>query len=182
VNGTATSAVAMDIEDGEYQEVRERKKGHRFFLICCDTKRAVLYLNSAVFLLNIFTLAVAISKAVSSDFSMTEDFRKAIIIRTCGLFVMFAAILGAYWYSKTLVTVGLLFTCYQLTMATIGIVRYDWKEGGSNESGKLEVLLPAVWYTLMFYAETAFVSEVHSGIMSHETYRRREKYSCCCTC
>lgn len=175
---STTSAITMDV-DGD--QVREKKEGHKFFLICCDTKRAVLYLNSIVLLLNIFTLAVAVSKAVSNDDPTADGFVKAIIIRSCGLFVTFTAILGAYWYSKSLVSVGLLFTCYQLTVATIGLARYNWT-GGYNEDGKLEVLLPAVWYALMFYAEAAFVSEVHDGVMNHETYQRREKYSCCCTC
>ena len=156
---------------------REKKKGHKFFFFCCDSKRAVIWLAMPMFMLNLMALTLG---AVRGDPSM-EGYVQAMVVRGCGMFVMFTTILGAWWYNKIIVLVGLLFVCYQLTMAIIGISKYDW-QSDYNEDGKLEILLPLVWNVLLFYAEAVFISEVNDGIMSDETYKRREKYSCCCNC
>lgn len=168
-----TSAITMGNDE---EGVRETKKGHKLFFICCDTKRAVLWLNTIVLLLNIFIITAAI---VQSDRAKAEGYTQAMIVRGCGLFVTFTTILGAYWYSKSIVLVGLVFTCYHFTVSIFKISRYNW-DGGYNEEGKLAVILPVIWNSLLFYAEGMFISEINDDTMSAETYKRREKYSCCC--
>jgi len=101
---------------------------------------------------------------------------RVMLVRGCGMFVTFATLLGAIWYSKSVVTVGLLFTCYQASVAVINLRKYNLNGG----NGRLEVIFPLVWSILNFYAQGVFISEVNDGIMSAETYKRREKYSCCC--
>mmetsp|Transcript_19434 Transcript_19434/g.41556 ORF Transcript_19434/g.41556 Transcript_19434/m.41556 type:complete len:204 (+) Transcript_19434:205-816(+) len=173
----AVSVITIENEETKVG-VRERKKGHKFFFVCCDTKRAVIWLNTLILMVNVFTLTAAV---VQTDRVKADGYVQAIIVRCCGMFVTFTTLLGAYWYSKSIVLVGLAFTCYQLTIAVFKCARYNWN-GGYNEDGPLDVIVPAVWYTLLFYAEGAFISEVNDGIMSAETYKRRERYSCCCNC
>mmetsp|Transcript_12175 Transcript_12175/g.26267 ORF Transcript_12175/g.26267 Transcript_12175/m.26267 type:complete len:129 (+) Transcript_12175:1898-2284(+) len=122
-----------------------------------------------------------LTAAVVSDRERAEGYTQEIIVRGCGMFVTFTTLLGAYWYSKSIVLVGLAFTTYQLTVAVFKCARYNW-DGGYNEDGLMDVIVPAVWYTLLFYAEGVFISEVNDGIMTPETYKRRERYSCCCNC
>mmetsp|Transcript_31985 Transcript_31985/g.57816 ORF Transcript_31985/g.57816 Transcript_31985/m.57816 type:complete len:203 (-) Transcript_31985:384-992(-) len=171
-SASTRSAISLDNEDDGF---RERKQGHKLFFVCCDTKRAVLWLNTIELMLNIFILTAA----VMSDRAKAEGYNRAMIVRGCGMFVTFTTLLGAYWYSKSIVLVGLVHTCYQLTVAVFKITRFNW-DGGYNEESELEVLLPIIWNSLLFYAEGMFISEVNDGIMSSQTYKRREMYSCCC--
>ena len=159
-------------EEGEY--VYEAKRGHKFLFCCCDTKRAVIWLNYVVLLLNILTLTATIMNGNRE----ADGFVKAIVMQSCGMFITFTALLGAYWYSKTIVGVGLIYACYHLTVGIMNMAKYNWT--GDNEDGKLVVILPFLWYILTFYAEAMFIVELHDGTMSPETYKSREKYSCCC--
>ena len=156
------------------------KLGHKFLFVCCDTKRAVIILTSITILLNSLTFSSAMIKY---DGTNAEGFNGAMVMLGCGIFVTFCALLGAFWYSKSVVAVGLLYTTYQLTMDIIGISKYDWSSsgGGDDGGGKLAVLLPLIVNALIFYAEAMFISEVNDGIMSKGTYKARERYSCCCT-
>ena len=100
----------------------------------------------------------------------------------CGIFITFATIVGAFWYSMTVVGVGLLFTSYQLTRGIIKVTKFSWTTTTTmNSRGVVGVLLPVIINLLLFYAEGLFISEIGDGIMSHETYTSRERYSCCCT-
>mmetsp|Transcript_22871 Transcript_22871/g.39127 ORF Transcript_22871/g.39127 Transcript_22871/m.39127 type:complete len:203 (+) Transcript_22871:288-896(+) len=170
--------VAVGNEEEEEEGVRERKLGHKLFFCCCDTKRAVLWLNITFLLLNIFTFTAAIAR---KDVERAEGFTQGMIMRGCFMFVTFSTILGAWWYSKTIVLVGLIFTTYQLTVAVMKASKYDWN-GGYNEDGELEVILSLIWNMLLFYAEGAFIWELNDGIITAETYKRRERYCCCFNC
>jgi len=163
-------------DDDEDEDAREEKRGHKLFFVCCDTKRAVVWLNTAVLLLNVFTLTGAL---VRRD-EWTEGYQQALIVRVCGMCVTLATLFGAYSYSKSVVLVGLAFTAYRLTVAVLGVAQHDWR-GGDNEKTELQVLLPLLGNVLLFYAEAMFVLEVNDGIMSKETYKSREKYVCCCS-
>ncbi|KAL9189763.1 hypothetical protein ACHAXT_009438 [Thalassiosira profunda] len=156
---------------------REKKVGHNFFFCCCDSKRAVVWLNTMILMINLFTITYA---AVNSNPS-AEGYTRHMIMQGCGMFVTFATLLGAYWYSKEIVLVGLCFACYQLVVGIAKVAKYDW-QSQYNEEGKLETLFPMVFYTLVFYAEAVFMYEVYVGTMSAETYKRRERHCCCCNC
>ena len=135
----------MENSQDDDNVVREKKQGHKFFFLCCDTKRAVIFLNTAILLLNLFTFTAA---AVQVD-PETEGFYRAMVVRACGMFVTFSTLLGAYWYSKSVVLVGLIFTCYQLTAAIIKTVRYDWGLGSEyNEDSKIQIVSP---YYIKYY-------------------------------
>ena len=127
--------------DNEKEGLRERKKAHRIFFVCCDTERTVLWLNTIILLLNMFKLTAAI---MQSDRARSEGYTKAkaMIVSGCDMFVTFT-LLGAYWYSKSIIHVGLVHTCYQLTVPVFKVTRYNW-ERGYNEDGKLEVMLPVM--------------------------------------
>jgi hypothetical protein len=156
------------------------KLGHKFLFLCCDTKRAVVILTSISMLLNSFAFASAMIKYNGSN---AEGFVGAMVMLGCGIFVTFCAFLGAFWYSKSVVAVGLLYVAYQLTMDVIRVSKYDWSSSGGDDDdgGKLAVLFPLIVNGLIFYAEAMFISEVNDGIMSRGTYKTRERYSCCCT-
>ena len=87
----------------------KRKKGHMFFFVCCDTRRAVLCLNTTMLLLNMSTLTAAVMQL---DCVKAEGYMKVMIVRGCGMFVPFTTLPRAFWYSKSIVIVGLTHTCY----------------------------------------------------------------------
>jgi hypothetical protein len=163
-------------EGGEEEEeyVYQAKQGHKFLFCCCDTKRAVVLLNYVALLFNILTFTAAIMNGNRQ----AETFVKDMVMQACGMFIIFTTLLGAYWYSKTIVSVGLIYACYHLTVGISNMAKYNWQ--GENEDGKLVVILPFLWYILTFYAEAMFILELHDGTMSPETYKIREQYSCCC--
>lgn len=173
-DGEGEQAAKEEEEEAEEEYVYQAKQGHKFLFCCCDTKRAVVWLNYIVLLFNILTLTAAIMNGNRE----ADGFVKDMIMQGCGMFITLTTILGAYWYSKTIVGVGLIYACYHLTVGIMNMAKYNWT--GDNEDGKLVVILPFLWYILTFYAEAMFIIELHDGTMSPETYKTREKYSCCC--
>lgn len=175
VNDSVENVEGGETEQEEEEEyVYEAKQGHKFLFCCCDTKRAVIWLNYIVLLFNILTLTAAIMNGNRA----ADGFVKDMVMQACGMFITFTTLLGAYWYSMTIVGVGLIYACYHLTVGIMNMAKYNWT--GDNEDGKLVVILPFLWYILTFYAEAMFIVELHDGTMSPETYKSREKYSCCC--
>jgi len=158
--------------DEEGNGIKEKKKGHKLFFCCCDTKRAVIMLNTVILMLNVFTLTAMIVQVDPA----TEGYMRALIVRSCGVFITLSTLMGAYWYSKTIVLVGMLFCCYQMTMGTIKLTNFDW----SSEDAKLAVIFPVFWNVLIFYAEAAFVFDLSEGYITSQNYKEREEYSCCC--
>ncbi|KAL7535984.1 hypothetical protein ACHAWF_005331 [Thalassiosira exigua] len=196
-----------DDDDGH----REPKRGHKYCFCLCDTKRAVVWLNTAVLLLQVFTTTAAYRLNDPNE----EGYVKDMIVRGCGMLVTLTTLVGAYYvrislsrpspscfvrrgsstepasffsssfppkraqYSVLLVFVGFAFTGYQLTVAIIQIRQY-YSDGYQDKVN--EVLLSLMLYILMMYAEGAFLWEVSDGIVSAETYKRRERYCCCFRC
>jgi hypothetical protein len=160
---------------------KEKKKGHKFLFFCCDSKRAVIILNTFMCILSsfVFTMALLNRDTSNSNDDDISAFKQAMIIQGCGIFITFATILGAFWYSISVVCVGLLFTTYQLTMGIIKMTKFHWTYADTNSI--VGVLLPVSINILLFYAEGLFISEISDGIMSDETYISRERYSFCCT-
>jgi len=187
-NKSRTSKVAVDgstkrskgtlrASDGGRRTGRaaERKQGHRF-LCCCDSKRAVIFLNLIMLLWCVFTFTFTVLRVDPT----TEGYIRLMTVRGSSLLVTLCTIMGAYWYSKSIVFIGLAFTCFLMVEAIIECVRYDWSPGGDNENGKLEVLAPLLWNVLIFYADAAFIAELADGTLTPENYKRRERFSCCC--
>lgn len=161
---------------------KEKKKGHKFLFFCCDSKRAVIILNTFMCVLSSFVFTMALLNRDNSSSSNDNDisaYKQAMIMQGCGIFITFATILGAFWYSISVVCVGLLFTTYQLTMGIIKMTKFHWTYADTNSI--VGVLLPIAINILLFYAEGLFISEISDGIMSDETYIKRERHSCCCT-
>ena len=173
--GKTNSAIDRHSEQGgggdeEEGATRQKKRGHRLFFCCCDSKRAVVWINMAILLLNLFTFTNTIMNVDSE----TEGYMQVLIIKGCGILVTLATIVGAFMYSKSIVFVGLMFACYQLSMALIKIVRNG--EGGDDTN---TAVLYLVINLVNFYAEAVFISEVTDEVLTPETYKARER-SCCC--
>lgn len=163
---------------------KEKKVGQKFLFFCCDSKRAVIILNTFMCVLSSFVFTMALLNRDNSSSSSSNDddisaYKQAMIMQGCGIFITFATILGAFWYSISVVCVGLLFTTYQLTMGIIKMTKFHWTYADTNSI--VGALLPVAINILLFYAEGLFISEISDGIMSDETYITRERYSCCCT-
>jgi len=173
---TAPQQLANDDESYVY----EPKQGHNLFFFLCDSKRAVLILNTFDF----FVLALSmtrgwkIAQANGVGFDMTNEFTKKFITQSCALFVNVSTILGAMWYSTSIVAVGFLFKCYQLVVSSMSAATY-WQ---TDTEFVATVAVMAGLNVVSLYASGIFMWETYKGILTKETYQKREKYSCCCEC
>lgn len=160
--------------------VYEEKKGHKLFFFLCDTKRAVLILSTLNFFLLALTMARNFKNAKANGvaFDISNEFTKKFVTHACSLFVDCTTILGAMWYSPMIVAVGFSFDVYQLVVSSMSAAQ-NWVD---NPEYITTVTVLAALNVMNLYALGAFMWEVHKGVLTKETYQKREKYSCCCEC
>ena len=160
--------------------VYEEKKGHKLFFFLCDTKRAVLILSTLNFFILALTMARNFKNAKANDvpFDISNEFTKKFVTHACSLFVDCTTILGAMWYSPMIVAVGFSFDIYQLVVSSMSAAQ-NWVDDPEYIT---TVTVLAALNVMNLYALGAFMWEVHKGVLTQETYQKREKYSCCCEC
>lgn len=160
--------------------VYEEKKGHKLFFFLCDTKRAVLILSTLNFFLLALTMARNFKNAKANGvaFDISNEFTKKFVTHACSLFVDCTTILGAMWYSVMIVAVGFSFDIYQLVVSSMSAAQ-NWVDDPEYIT---TVGVLAALNVMNLYALGAFMWEVHKGVLTQETYQKREKYSCCCEC
>jgi hypothetical protein len=157
----------------------EGKKGHKFFGICCDSRRAVI-------IVNIISLLVFISGLVAAlvPGSITVSAQNLVAMIFNILFTL-VIIFGALKFNDTAVTVGLLWEVFIIFFWIIGasstINGTDWSQQfkGARGSTISFVVISIIWQFVNIYAEVVFVYESKYGIMTPDTYKR-EEHSCCC--
>lgn len=114
-----------------------------------------------------------------TPFDFSNDFTKAFITQGCSVFVDITTMIGALWYSVAIVAVGFIFKCYQLVVSTMSAVE-NWQGGNTEFIATVSIL--GGFNLMSLYAAAVFMWEVHKGILTKDTYQKREKYSCCCEC
>ncbi|KAL7492120.1 hypothetical protein ACHAWT_001409 [Skeletonema menzelii] len=161
------------------EEKDEEKKGHKFFGLCCDSRRAVIIVNSLSLVIFICGLIAAIVPG-----SITVGAQNIVAMLFNLLFTV-VIIGGAMKFNQATVFIGLLWElfiiCYWITGATRTIENFDWSKESPEARGSTIafVVISIIWQFVNIYAEVVFVYETHQGIMTPETYKREEQ-SCCC--
>jgi hypothetical protein len=177
---TRQAQLQQQLANDDESYVYEPKKGHNLFFFLCDTKRAVLILSTFDF----FILALSMSRSWKTaqangvGFDMSNEFTKKFVTQAGALFVNVTTIVGALWYSTSIVLVGFLFKCYQLVVSSMSAVK-NWQDD-TEYIATMAVL--AGLNVVSLYASGMFMWETHQGILTKENYQKREKYSCCCEC
>jgi len=204
---TATNHNAAVVEEGRAgrrignadavqvaQVTSTKKVGHVCCGFCCDVRRAVIIINLLAAILAIigvilFATAVGIYgnfddediEINSNATEVTEDldweygeWAKDAPLREIGLGVgiswaaiailfYFIGLIGAIKYSACLVLLSCLFYAAAIIWA---ILFFD--------------VISAVINLLFLYPHIVLYSEIKKGIMAPETYKVRERHSCCC--
>ncbi len=161
------------------EEKGEEKKGHRLFGFCCDSRRAVILVNSLSLILYICGLIAAVVPG-----SITCSAQNIVAMLFNILFTV-VIIFGAMKFIQATVLVGLLWElfiiCFWITGATAAIEGFDWSQQApeARASTITFVVISIIWQFVNCYAEVVFVYEMWQGIMTPETYKREEQ-SCCC--
>ena len=177
---TRRTQLQEQLANDDESYVYEPKKGHKLLFFLCDTKRAVLILSTFDF----FIMALSMSRnyktaqANGIGFDMTNEFTKRFITQACALFVDITTIVGALWYSTSIVLVGFLFKCYQLVVSSMSAAK-NWQ---SDTEYIATVAFLAGLNVLFLYASGMFMWETYKEILTKENYQKREKFSFCCEC
>jgi len=172
--------VAID-DDAEGQS----KLGHKCCGCCCDTRRAVIIVEIVfgifINILNIIFVISGMGVEVVGDPYLEEDIKNALKISAVfyglGIGVAVFVMFGARIYNIWIVAIGLIWNIVQ-TICAIAINSQVFRDHDLTYPAYLAVI-EVVIVLLIIYPKAMFIYEVHSGIMSPETYDREEQ-SCCC--
>ncbi|KAL7493962.1 hypothetical protein ACHAWT_002748 [Skeletonema menzelii] len=157
---------------------KEEKIGHKYCGCCCDSRRAVLIFN----IFNLIFALIAIFIVVGTR-SYIGAYWAFLIV---GIIIISLTIAGAALYNKWMVILGALWAVITLIKSFVKAAR-----GGSfltitDVNGEyysypiVDLIWAIIWQGLVLYADITFIVEVSKGIMSRETYKKREEQSCCC--
>ena len=163
------------------------KLGHKCCGCCCDTKRAVIIIQLIFgIVLNCVGIALslfAVGIRVDDDPQLEEDLKKAgktnAIINGVGIAIAVIVIFGANMYNIYLVLLGILWTITQ-TVVNILLTYQAYQDSSNNSYPVVSAIIPIIVSLMLIYPHAVFIFEVHSGVMSVETYAAREEQSCCC--
>ncbi len=142
--------------------IKDDKQGHRI-LGCCDSRRAVITINS---------IALALS-FVGLLFVLNSDSSNWVIISSCINCVFYFVVLGnvlIFRYGVVIVAILWDVTIFILMIVSLIIGwRYDMN-GIFRDTFKSYGVLVIIFTVHKIFAECAFVYEVRKGTMSRETY------------
>ena len=166
-------ADATPLIDSWIDNAENTKQGRKFFGCCCDSRRAVIVVNTLDIIL---CVACYISFASQAEFTGMQ-----ISVWVVNQIWNVTLILGAVYYSDIIAIMGVMWQLFKLMSDIYIFVAY-------YKSPVVVVLLPSIVYISFaipliictIYANSLFAYEVRNDIMSKATYKRRERYSCCC--
>lgn len=167
------------------------KQGHIFCKVCCDVRRAVIILDIIAIVATLFDMFVVIwanntiEDTVKDDevkeaiYSLEEDMRGIAILAVISLIITAASLYGAIKFSFIPVALNTIFLPIEYIVSNVIMMSVAEKHP-DLEVGAPAWIGSAVSTALVLYAHVMLVFEIRSGIMSVETYRKREAASCCC--
>ena len=162
------------IDDWEINNYDTRKRGKKFFGCCCDSRRAVLVINT-------LDIILCIVLYIYSSFRTRLN---GLQISTWVVNQIWntVTILGAIYYSDVIVIMGVMWQLFKISAIIFHFVEFYPLSKSLEERVALIVYLciavPLIICTI--YANSLFAFEVRRKIMSKATYKKRERYSCCC--
>ena len=162
------------IDDWEIKDAKGTKKGRKFFGCCCDSRRAVIVTNSLDIILCIILYIYSAFQTSLSGLQISVWVVNQIWNTT--------TILGAFYYSDIIVIMGVVWQLFKISAIIIHFVEYYAPSKSQQERVALIVYLCIAipFIILTIYANSLFTFEVRQKIMSKATYKKRERYSCCC--
>ncbi len=143
------------------------KQGHRV-LGCCDSRTAVIVINSVFFSLSFLSFALL--------GAFTLSITGAIIFNCINILFYIIVIYSAVQFQYVGVIVGILWNVIIIILFIVNLVIVRMSHAIESEAATFIIVSVIFFLLLMIYAECVFVSEVGKGIMSRETHSR-EKYS-----
>lgn len=157
------------------------KQGHKCCGFCCDVRRAVIIVNIVSIVLQVFIMFALPASASyiknNPDEFDTDDKQKEQLDNinwgsVLGIGFMFivvylVGIIGAIRYNVCMI--GFAGLSYFINMILAFVF-------GSIPSSFIQALVPA----LFLYPHIVLIQEIRTGLMTPESYRVSEEYSCCC--
>ena len=162
-------ADATPLIDSWIDNAENTKQGRKFFGCCCDSRRAVIVVNTLDIIL---CVACYISFASQAEFTGMQ-----ISVWVVNQIWNVTLILGAVYYSDIIAIMGVMWQLFKLMSDIYIFVAYH-QEGVVTSVVYISFAIPLIICTI--YANSLFAYEVRNDIMSKATYKRRERYSCCC--
>ena len=170
----ADATPLIDDDDWEIKDADKTKKGRKFFGCCCDSRRAVIVTN-------ILDIILCIILYICSAFQ-TSLSGLQITVWVVNQIWNTATILGAFYYSDIIVIMGVLWQLFKMSAIIYHFAEYYAPSKSLEERVALIfylcIAIPLIILTI--FANSLFAFEVRRNIMSKETYKKRERYSCCC--
>ncbi len=147
---------------------KDDKQGHRV-LGCCDSRRAVIVINSIVLAISLLGF---LTMAVSDKYKLTTS---TIIASIIGYLFYIIVICSAGQFQYCAVMVAIIWNVADIVLVIVYLSEKS-SNGTATEGDTFGTVLAMLLYLLAIYAECVYVSEVRKGIMSSETHSR-EAYS-----
>ena len=148
----------------------DTKQGQRVFG-CCDSRRAVIVINSVALALSFIGLLMAVYQSYDNGSTFIA------ICISCVLY--FAVLWSVLEYRSIAVIVGMLWAVGGIVWLTLYVVYSSSdiadEEATNRDSTIAGIVIGYFFAVLMIYAECVYVSEVRKGIITRETHSR-EKY------
>jgi hypothetical protein len=160
---------------GNVDGARQARQGHLCFGCCCDTRRAVIIVNS----INMFVDVLGIISSAtfsSAGFASDDEYRSAlqseiggkaivfsIVVLVLGMICQAAGIYGAHTFNKIGVTIGAIWYALECFRSIVFLN-----------------LVGAIISGFFCYPHIVFLQEMKAGIMTPEKYPDEETCCACC--
>ena len=165
--GTTLPAGATVVSLGNASEsAPNRRRGHTFLGCCCDTRRAVIIIDSILLVMAFISIlaSAAIPDSWLDDNEVDRHWRLYVIgYAIAGIVSLSTGIWGALRYKVWMIWVA---GVWHVIMAIIDLVSVS--------------LIGLILSGIFAYPHFVLASEIRRGIMEPETYKQREEHSCCC--
>jgi len=146
---------------------KDDKQGHRV-LGCCDSRRAVIVINSILLALVFLDLLLL---GVSYEIKIWT-----IIVIIVNILFYIIVIYSAVQFQYVGVIVAMIWNVVDIVLYIAYLIRLSIFGNTASAEATVEIVFSILLFLLAIYAECVYVSEVRKGIMSSETHSR-EKHS-----
>ena len=146
---------------------KDDKQGHRV-LGCCDSRRAVIVINSILLALVFLDLLLL---GVSYEIKIWT-----IIVIIVNILFYIIVIYSAVQFQYVGVIVAMIWNVVDIVLYIAYLIRLSIFGNTVSAEATVEIVFSILLFLLAIYAECVYVSEVRKGIMSSETHSR-ETYS-----